>query len=1231
MDNDTTTDPKKGNNGLWIAFVVIVAAAGIGGWVWKSRQAAGPDPVALADVIEDKNRAIALIENSEFDESAKLLEVLVEKLPDEELPIRNLAIARLLPIVGDVPSVSKHDNPARFQELVSQSKAALEQLAKTTKRPALVPFLRAKLAIAEDNLDEAIEQIRLAMDLDRDDAAIAYGLFRVTEHQDEDVHGETALEGLKLAHARAPDNLWVMPTLLVRQAKIMDPAIKNTLAALRKHIRVFLPAIRTSLLKYLDDAEAALAIVLDASSDDKTKTLNWKLVLRNSRFINNVTRPQKPVQIDKRSIDPHLLEFVIEDFSSKIQDRQAQAAAVDSPVAVKFVAADDAQQLVGISDARAVRLVDVTLDDLPEAIVLRESALQIYKRNDAAVWELLMETAVDGMTGVLVVDLDFDAPRAEQCEDLRADVDFAVFGPAGVKLFENRLATDGGKRELIDRTPDDLGQVGEVIAAVSADLDHDSDLDFMLLTKSGVQVWSNSEAIGGGGKRRTSDFFFIDITDRSHVEGVPATARNLFAVDWNLDLSIDVLVSGAAGDPLGVLESLRHGQFRWKEIKASHTGPVCIGDFDQNATWDLLTSSTDGIHLTPTISATAGVVRLQDAKAISETKVANFIVLDYDNDGYVDCLGYDGTTTELLRGGPTGGIHPVADVLPVGFAASHLDCGDLDGDGDLDLLAVANGKPTWFRNDGGNANHWIDFRLNSDPLNEQYPANHVNMHGIGATLEIKAGGLYQKQTVGSRTTHFGLGKHESVEIARVVWTDGVPFNTLDIGSNGNICVKQVMLGSCPYIYTWDGERYAFLTDGLWNAPIGLQFAEGVLAPTREWEYLTIPEGRLKPVDGEYRLQFTEELFEAVYFEEIKLFSVAHPKGVRIFTNEKVGPASIAEHKIHTVTNPRTPVSAKNHVGRDLLPLISTLDNRFARVFEKRIMRGRTEDYYLELNLGRLDAPRQLKLFLTGWMLPSGTSTNIALSQDRRLGPGQPPSIAVPDRNGEWRTVIPFMGFPGGKTKTIVVDLSDTFPSDDYRLRIHCNMEINWDHIFFTMNDPDAETRIEACPLTSANLHHRGFSRRIPSYGFPTNNGPENYIHGDVSVAEKWPPMFGRFTRFGNVTELIRDSDDRLVVMGAGDEMTVRFAEPTEPLPDGWTRSFVLYNVGWDKDADANTVLGSTVEPLPFRGMTGYPFDPEEATPDSESYRKYVAEYQTREQSHREFLTRIRRYQTASGK
>ena len=82
----------------------------------------------------------------------------------------------------------------------------------------------------------------------------------------------------------------------------------------------------------------------------------------------------------------------------------------------------------------------------------------------------------------------------------------------------------------------------------------------------------------------------------------------------------------------------------------------------------------------------------------------------------------------------------------------------------------------------------------------------------------------------------------------------------------------------------------------------------------------------------------------------------------------------------------------------------------------------------------------------------------------------------------------------------------------------------------------------------------------------------------------------------------------MAVLGAGDAITLRFAVPDEPVPAGWKRDFILHSIGWDKDADLNTIYGQTVEPLPFRGMRSYPFGPDEAVPESAEYREYLRRY-----------------------
>ena len=112
-------------------------------------------------------------------------------------------------------------------------------------------------------------------------------------------------------------------------------------------------------------------------------------------------------------------------------------------------------------------------------------------------------------------------------------------------------------------------------------------------------------------------------------------------------------------------------------------------------------------------------------------------------------------------------------------------------------------------------------------------------------------------------------------------------------------------------------------------------------------------------------------------------------------------------------------------------------------------------------------------------------------------------------------------------------------------------------------------------------------------------------------------MKGRFTRYGEVSPLLQASDDQLVVMGAGDEMTLQFTAPPPP-PDGWKRDFLLHSVGWDKDADLNTYYGQSSEPLPFQAMKSYPFTVDDQPPESAEYKAYLNKYQTRRQRERPF-------------
>jgi hypothetical protein len=85
-----------------------------------------------------------------------------------------------------------------------------------------------------------------------------------------------------------------------------------------------------------------------------------------------------------------------------------------------------------------------------------------------------------------------------------------------------------------------------------------------------------------------------------------------------------------------------------------------------------------------------------------------------------------------------------------------------------------------------------------------------------------------------------------------------------------------------------------------------------------------------------------------------------------------------------------------------------------------------------------------------------------------------------------------------------------------------------------------------------------------------------------------------------------------VVSRPGDEVSLSFdATALEPLPPGWTRTFLLYADGFSKEMDINSATPHALEPLPYHGMPGYPYAPPAAYPMTAERRALWDRYATR--------------------
>src|SRR5204862_2628839 len=110
----------------------------------------------------------------------------------------------------------------------------------------------------------------------------------------------------------------------------------------------------------------------------------------------------------------------------------------------------------------------------------------------------------------------------------------------------------------------------------------------------------------------------------------------------------------------------------------------------------------------------------------------------------------------------------------------------------------------------------------------------------------------------------------------------------------------------------------------------------------------------------------------------------------------------------------------------------------------------------------------------------------------------------------------------------------------------------------------------------------------------------------------WKVMPGRYTREGDVRELLLKSDDMFVISRPGDEISLSFdARQLPRLPAGWTRTFLLYADGFSKEMDINSASPDQVSPLPFHGMTKYPYAYPEIYPMTAARKAYIDRYNTR--------------------
>jgi tetratricopeptide (TPR) repeat protein len=894
---------------------------------------------------------------------------------------------------------------------------------------------------------------------------------------------------------------------------------------------------------------------------------------------------------------------------------RAEDAATDAPIVGKIIPvvfsrgweSSSFETQKSDSYSHAACLIDVMGDGRANLLVMGDgaSAAQMYRNTGTGGFELV-PPAKTGLeirgNGIACAVGDFDNDGLP---------DLAIAMSDRVLLFRNI----GGGRFA------DVTQAARIVTTnhpsglIFVDYDHDGDLD-LFVTGQG-----NNGSRPNVLWRNNGDKTFTDWTEQSGLGGEGSTTAATLT-DLNNDRAVDLIVAGSGPTPT-FFANPRDGAFRPTPLFPQSGLPPTTGvialDFNKDGWMDiaLTHSGAPGLTLWKNMEGKRFervALPLRDA-----TRGWSVAAIDFDNDGWLDLAAVvetgSGSELRILRNTGPGGFVDVTKELKLSdtklASPRSIIAADLNGDGAADLLVTqANGAAVALINKGGEQNHSLRISLRGLADNKS---------AIGTKVEVFANGVWQKwEVTNTQDIIAGLGGADKADILRLLWPTGVPQDEIDIAAGKRLVLTELDRrgSSCPTLFAWDGHQFGFISDvigagvvGHWTSPV-----ERNIPDPDEW--IKIDGSRLKAQNGMMSLRFGEPMEEVNFIDQVRLVAVDHPEGTNVFPNERFL-SETAFVKTETILTgaSHSPAGAWNDHGDDVLPLLRNVDHQYVKDFTKLPYAGFTNMHTLTLDLGTWTPERRLLLLLHGFIEYFSANSMYAAWQ-AGIAPVAPyVEVQLPD--GSWRRIVDDMGFPAGLPRMIVVDLTGKLPPGSRRIRLVTNLQIYWDQALVDndaklgMASTETNIRQTDLPLMSASLAFRGYPRQIEGH----TPGDLNYNYQQMSRTGPFVPQRGAYTRYGDVTPLLRDVDDEFVIFGTGEDMDLEFdAGAQPPLPVGWMRDYFFYANGFVKDMDFYEASPFTVDTMPFHAMSGYPYPNNEHYPDDLKHFRYKLEWNDRFES-----------------
>ncbi|HTV00266.1 MAG TPA: FG-GAP-like repeat-containing protein, partial [Luteitalea sp.] len=583
----------------------------------------------------------------------------------------------------------------------------------------------------------------------------------------------------------------------------------------------------------------------------------------------------------------------------------------------------------GTSAILAVNAADLDRDGRTDVVVVNDSTLTVLGGGDGRAFGTVRPTTApstfpDGLTprGVVVADIDNDGKP-----------DVLIHGRGGVLVWRQKTAAAGTYEFENVTAASGIRTALDVRTAALVDVDHDGDVDVVLggATADGqpasLAIWRNN-----------GDGTFADISATALPGQTSLIATAIIPTDVDLRRDIDLLVLGDDGR-VRLWRNMRDASFR--EVSATvgldtlpPAAAIAVGDANKDGYPDIAVSAKTGEGALAT-GASNNTFTARRLPALAAGALAAQMA-DADNDGLLDIVAMRTDGVRVLRqaGGGYEDVTAKVGLTPrAGGANSKASAAllmlDADQSGTLDLLTMSDGTSALHLAEGVSRG----FRVT---LTGQVS----NRSGVGAKVEVRAGSLWQKletaassPAVAPADLLFGLGTRTTVDVARVLWPAGIvqaeppPADALE-ARRVEVVELDRKPSSCPYLYTWTGDRFEFVTDFLGGGETGYQASPGVYGAPDPEEYVRIPGDRLKPRDGRLELRVTNELEETLFLDHLSLVAVDHPAGTDVFPLEGLVSTPTAGLRMATVRDRRATARVTDAAGRDATRDAARVDRTF---------------------------------------------------------------------------------------------------------------------------------------------------------------------------------------------------------------------------------------------------------------------------------------------------------------